>query len=192
MSTTRIIGGTPRTGKTTFYRTNNWDNGDRVDLDHLRWTMAPFLGLSESLEFPEVFMRLPVEDWMLKMDEREDQIWALAERYVKASKFAGNPVTLCGNIRPRHLDNLIQIDPSIKSVFWVDTKIEDRIFKIVSFSERNWQKGWNREELLRWTELTKIRALNVVKEAEERGFPVVDIATGGYELATENSDSYLK
>lgn len=168
--TIRIIGGTPRSGKSTLLR---FLSATALDLDHLRWSLSKTMALDEELESPSRLPRGDTSDWMRLMDEREDAVWTVAGRYAAAAGYASEDALICGVIRPDHLDDPILDGYDVRAVFLVDTGITKRIDDIVrAAAPDNWLRGWSHDDARHWASLNEERSRRIAARPNARVFDV--------------------
>lgn len=186
----RLIGGTARSGKTTLLRSLPLDaRQDIICLDRLRWTLAPVLDLDEDIESPA---RMPLTDeeygpWRGKLADRENAMWAVADRYARAVDFDGADAILCGTIRPDHI-GLYPHPYDYLAVVLVDTGIAGHALEIArGDGDNNWQSSWSDEDILRWASLSARMAQTQVRMGRELGVPVLDVAEIGYDEAQKQA-----
>lgn len=192
-----IVGGTARAGKSTLSKTLSRETGINVlDLDHLRWSLAPTLGLDESLEEPSRFPtdEYSVLNWIASMNDRGSRVWRIAERYARAADFNGDDLIVCGIIRPDDSQTLQHQGIEHRAVYLVDTGIADRALDIARGSgENNWQSGWEDHEIERWAHLAALRAGQIIELAEKTSalHSVFDVSSLGYEKAHRDAQAFL-
>lgn len=178
-----LIGGTPRSGKTTFARLL----GARlphnlVDLDHLRWALAPLLSLDEELESEKRIMSVrDTDQWHAEMDAREDAVWQVAGRYAGAVAYQGESGVISGIFRPAHA---LPLAATHRAVFFGDlNESTDAAWALAQGNgQNNWQRGWSESAVRRWASLNRERALRNADAAAASGFPFFDVS-GGYAAA---------
>lgn len=190
----RLIGGTARSGKSTLLRSLPLDaRHDILCLDRLRWTVSSAVGLDEDIESPD---RMPLTDekygpWRGKLADRENKVWALADRYARAVDFDGGDAILCGTIRPDHI-GLHPHPYDYLGVILVDTGIAERALSIArGYGDNNWQSSWSDEDILRWADLNARMARTQVEMGKSLGVSVLDVAEIGYDEAQSQARSIL-
>lgn len=174
-----LIGGTPRSGKTTFARML----GTRlphnlVDLDHLRWALAPLLSLDEELESEKRILSVrDTDQWHAEMDAREDAVWQVAGRYAGAVAYQGETGIISGIFRPVHA---LPLASAHRAVFFghLGESTDEAWALAQRDGQNNWQRGWSEAAVRRWASLNRERALRIAEAAAENGFPFFDVSSG--------------
>ena len=179
-----FVGGLPRTGKTTFARSLSTDQiQDFVDLDRARWALSELLPLSGELEKPA---GRGYEEWLRGIQAREDVLWKnFSDRYARAVGYDGGRALLVGVIRP---EQLVNFPYPHRAVFFVDSKLSERIEKILSSdNENNWLLGWDESEIKAWVDFQEPAAGDFLP----RDNRVIDVAKHGYSGAHELARNIL-